>query len=70
LVKTPEGRSAKDLVLDFGIPEADLRETLRKLDDAGLAQRVKGVWKAVPIHTAEVDPASEPDTSEASTADA
>jgi hypothetical protein len=49
LAKVPEGLSTKDLLRDFDIPEPDLRETLRKLDSAGLAQRTKGVWKAVPL---------------------
>jgi hypothetical protein len=32
------------------IPEPELRETLRKLDAAGLAKRgTKGVWTAVPL---------------------
>jgi hypothetical protein len=61
LAQAPEGRSVKELLTDFDIPERDLRETLRKLDDAGLAQRVKGVWKAVAIVPAE----GEPDTGEA-----
>jgi hypothetical protein len=53
LAQAPEGRSVKELLTDFDIPERDLRETLRKLDDAGLAQRVKGVWKAVAIEPAD-----------------
>jgi DeoR/GlpR family transcriptional regulator of sugar metabolism len=53
LAKAPEGLSVKDLMGMFDIPERDLRETLRKLDDAGLAQRVKGVWKAVAIEPAD-----------------
>jgi hypothetical protein len=55
LAREPEGRSVKDLLLDFDIPERDLRETLRKLDQAGLAQRVKGVWRAVPLEDAPVE---------------
>jgi DNA-binding transcriptional ArsR family regulator len=49
LAKLPEGRSVKDLLEDFDIPEPELRETLRKLDEAGLARRVKGTWIAVPL---------------------
>lgn len=49
LARMPEGRSVKDLLRDLDIPESDLRETLRRLDDAGLAQRVKGTWRAVPL---------------------
>jgi len=53
LAGSPDGRSVKELLTDFDIPERDLRETLRKLDEAGLAQRVKGVWKAVEIESAD-----------------
>ena len=53
LAESPDGRSVKELLTDFDIPERDLRETLRKLDEAGLAQRVKGVWKAVEIESAD-----------------
>lgn len=53
LAEAPDGRSVKELLTDFDIPERDLRETLRKLDEAGLAQRVKGVWKAVSIESGE-----------------
>jgi predicted transcriptional regulator len=49
LVDAPEGRSVRDLLKDLEIPEPDLRESLRKLDDAGLAQRIKGTWRAVDI---------------------
>ncbi len=54
LAQAPDGRSVKELLTDFDIPERDLRETLRKLDEAGLAQRVKGVWKAVSIESGDV----------------
>jgi hypothetical protein len=53
LAREPEGRSVKDLLRDFDMPEPDLRETLRKLDAAGLAQRVKGTWTAVPLESAD-----------------
>jgi hypothetical protein len=56
LAKAPVGRSVKDLMCDFDIPESDLRETLRKLDSAGLAQRIKGTWRAVPLENAETAP--------------
>jgi hypothetical protein len=45
----PAGRSVRDLLDDFEMPESELRETLRKLDQAGLARRGKGVWQAIPI---------------------
>jgi hypothetical protein len=60
LAQAPEGRSVKELLTDFDIPERDLRETLRKLDDAGLAQRVKGVWKAISVEAADDGPTLEP----------
>jgi predicted ArsR family transcriptional regulator len=50
LAKDPAGRSVKELLQDSDLPEQELRETLRKLDSAGLAQRVKGTWRAVPLH--------------------
>jgi hypothetical protein len=53
LAKLPAGRSVKEMLGDFGIPETELRETLRKLDAAGLARRTKGTWCAVPLELAE-----------------
>lgn len=53
LAELPEGRSVKDLLGNSGMAETELRETLRKLDAAGLARRVKGTWRAVPLETAE-----------------
>jgi predicted transcriptional regulator len=50
LARVPAGRSVKELLSNCDIPERDLRETLRKLDSAGLAQRVKGTWRAVPLN--------------------
>jgi predicted ArsR family transcriptional regulator len=52
LAKAPGGRSVKDLLNELDIPEPELRESLRKLDDAGLAQRIKGTWRAVDIASA------------------
>jgi hypothetical protein len=49
LVKLPEGRSVRDLLGDLGMPESELREALRKLDEAGLARRTRGTWCAVPL---------------------
>jgi DNA-binding transcriptional ArsR family regulator len=49
LAKEPAGRSVKDLLSDGDIPESELRETLRKLDSAGLAERIKGTWRAIPL---------------------
>lgn len=53
LAKAPEGRSVKDLLEDLGIPEPDLRASLRKLDAAGLAKRIRGTWRAVPLETGD-----------------
>jgi predicted transcriptional regulator len=53
LAKAPAGRSVKELLRDGDMAESDLRETLRKLDSAGLAQRVKGTWRAVPLQGAD-----------------
>jgi DNA-binding IclR family transcriptional regulator len=53
LAKLGAGRSVKDLLGDFEMPESELRETLRKLDAAGLARRMKGTWWAVPLEITE-----------------
>jgi hypothetical protein len=45
----PAGRSVKHLLGELHIAEPELRETLRKLDAAGLARRIKGTWTAVPL---------------------
>jgi predicted ArsR family transcriptional regulator len=47
LGNAPEGRSVKDLLADVDMPEHDLRESLRRLDAAGLAERSRGTWRAV-----------------------
>ena len=49
LAKVPEGRSVKALLDDLQMPESELRETLRKLDRAGLVRRTRATWCAVPI---------------------
>ncbi len=56
LANLPAGRSVKDLLSDFEIPEIELRESLRKLDEAGLAKRTKGTWSAVALETANPPP--------------
>ena len=53
LADAPEGRSVKHLLDELDINEVELRETLRKLDAAGLAKRVKGTWVAVPLEGSE-----------------
>jgi hypothetical protein len=55
LGKVPTGRSVKDLLAEVNMPEHDLRESLRKLDDAGLAQRKRAAWTAVPIDRADTE---------------
>jgi DNA-binding IclR family transcriptional regulator len=47
------GRSVRELLDDLAMPESELRETLRKLDQAGLARRGKGVWQAIPLEPPE-----------------
>lgn len=68
LAKLPAGRSVRDLLDDFAIPESELRETLRKLDEAGLARRTRGTWWAVPLETAR-PPSSAPDSGSGTAAD-
>lgn len=53
LADAPDGRSVKHLLGELDVPEPELRETLRKLDAAGLARRIKGTWMAVPLEGAE-----------------
>ena len=48
------GRSVKNLLEDLDIPEAELRETLRRLEAAGLARRTKATWVAVPLEAPTV----------------
>src|SRR3954463_10972665 len=55
LATLPAGRSVRELLDDFEMPETELRETLRKLDQAGLARRGKGVWQAIPIEQPDRD---------------
>ena len=49
LAGTASGRTVKHLLEDLDIPEPELRETLRKLEAAGLAQRTRATWTAVPL---------------------
>ena len=53
LAEESEGRSVKHLLGERDIDEPELRETLRKLDAAGLARRVKGTWMAVPLEDSD-----------------
>ena len=54
------GRSVKDLLRELEMPEPELREALRKLDSAGLVQRIKGIWSAVPLDTSDPESGSAP----------
>ena len=49
LAEAPSGRSVQNLLAELDISEPDLRETLRKLDAAGLARRTRAIWTAVPL---------------------
>ena len=53
LAEAPAGRSVNHLLGELDIAEPELRETLRKLDAAGLARRIKGAWTAVPLNVGE-----------------
>jgi hypothetical protein len=53
LAEAPAGRSVKHLLGELDIAEPELRETLRKLDAAGLARRIKGTWMAVPLEDSD-----------------
>jgi hypothetical protein len=58
LAKLPDGGSVKDLLEALDIPEDELRETLRKLDRAGLARRTRATWSAIPLELATGEPPS------------
>lgn len=47
LARVPDGRSVKELLADVEMSEPILRESLRKLDAAGLVMRVGRLWTAV-----------------------
>ena len=49
LADASAGRSVKHLLDDLDIPEIELRETLRKLEAAGLARRTRATWNAIPL---------------------
>jgi predicted ArsR family transcriptional regulator len=52
LTAVPGGSSVNDLLGRLEIPESELRETLRKLETAGLVRRLRGKWQANPLETA------------------
>jgi len=53
LAKVPDGCSVKELIPDVEMSELDLRQSLRKLADAGLARRVGRLWTAVALEMAD-----------------
>lgn len=53
LAEAPDGGTVKHLLDVLDITESDLRETLRKLNAAGLARRHGGTWTAVPLTATE-----------------
>jgi predicted ArsR family transcriptional regulator len=57
LAEAPAGRSVKHLLAELDITEPDLRETLRKLDAAGLARRTRALWVAIPLEGGDPTPA-------------
>jgi predicted ArsR family transcriptional regulator len=61
LADEPDGRSVKHLLGELDINELELRETLRKLDAAGLAQRVQGTWRAIPLTDSAAATEASPD---------
>jgi hypothetical protein len=61
LALLPTGGSVKGLLRELEMPEPELREALRKLDAAGLVQRIKGTWSAVPLVVAEPESCSAPE---------
>ena len=61
LAKEPDGRSVKDLLPDVDMSEVELRQSLRKLGEAGLARHAGRLWIAVPLEGAE-PPATDPDS--------
>jgi hypothetical protein len=55
--EAPAGCSVKNLLAELDITEPELRETLRKLDAAGLARRTRAMWVAVPLEGSDPTPA-------------
>jgi DNA-binding transcriptional ArsR family regulator len=58
LAKAPEGRSVKELLAEVEMSEPNLRESLRKLDAAGLVMRVGRLWTAVRIDGGDPPPSA------------
>ena len=62
LAEAPAGRSVKHLLVELDITEPELRETLRKLDAAGLARRTRATWIAVPLEGSDPQPSGVSET--------
>ena len=62
LAGEPAGRSVQELLDELDIAEPDLRSSLRKLNEAGLALRVNRRWSAVPLAPPEPAPTSTAET--------
>jgi hypothetical protein len=58
LAKVPEGLSVKELLAEIEMPEPILRQSLRKLDEAGLAMRVGRLWTAVRLEGEDPAPSA------------
>jgi DNA-binding transcriptional ArsR family regulator len=56
LAKAPEGRSVKELLAEVEMSEPELRESLRKLDAAGLVTRGGRLWIAVRLDGGDPPP--------------
>jgi DNA-binding transcriptional ArsR family regulator len=56
LARTPEGCSVKDLLAAVEMSETDLRQSLRKLDNAGLVLRAGRLWTAVQLDVPDPPP--------------
>ena len=65
LAELPAGVSVKKLLRELEMPEDEVREALRKLDAAGLVQRIKGTWSALPLDTAAPESAGRPEAAAA-----
>jgi DNA-binding transcriptional ArsR family regulator len=68
LAKVPDGRSVKELLEDVEMSEVDLRQSLRKLDEAGLVLRVGRLWTAVQLEVPD-DPSPSTDDESPSTSE-
>ena len=58
LAKSADGRSVKELLTDVDMSEPNLRESLRKLEAAGLVMRVGRLWTAVRLDGDEPPPSA------------